>query len=210
MDLEKFSTGGLWVPAQEQDSDWLLVAVHGSGGSAKDFEGLEDVFGIPSLNYLYLNGPIPDYSGYRWYSDLGPRTAAYEALRSALDVCIAEGYPPTHIILMGFSQGAALSIEFGVRYSHLLGGYIAISGRVENLPGLFSQGDPEIINRGRFLITHGTRDYNLSIELIRQQVERMREGGLSIDFREFDKIHEFESTQELPYIRNWILSRITS
>lgn len=208
IELEKFPTGGLWIPAEDSSSKWLVIALHGSGGSSQDFAGLEDVFKIPSLNYLYLNGPIRAYSGYRWYSDLGARQDAYNTIQYALDYAANQGYPHQKTFLIGFSQGAALAIEFGARYPHLLAGYIGISGRIENLPGIFSQGNPNIIQKGKWLITHGTKDYNLSIDIIRQQVEQLREGGFHIDYREYDKIHEFDAKNELPDIRNWIRSRM--
>ncbi|MFQ5730007.1 MAG: alpha/beta hydrolase [Waddliaceae bacterium] len=208
IDIKKFSKGGLWVPARKSDSDRLLVALHGSNGSSRDFEGLEKIFDIPELNYLYLNGPIPSFSAYGWYSDTPTRIDALQTLEQAFDYIVQEGYPPKHIFLMGFSQGADLTFEFGVRYKHLLAGYIAISGRIEDLPALLNQGNPNIMKRGRWLVTHGTKDYNLSVDIMRQQVEQLRDAGFHIDYQEYEKIHEFEGLHELPHIRKWILSRM--
>ncbi len=208
IDLKNLPHGGLWIPAKHNASDWLLVALHGSGGSCQDFSGLEDIFNISDLNYLYLNGPIKAYSGFRWYSDLGPRSDAYAVIQYALEHASKQGYPAKHTFLLGFSQGASLAIECGARYPRLLAGYIGISGRIENLPGLLSQSDAAIIHRGKWLITHGTKDYNLSIEIIRQQVEQMRQAGFHVDYREYEKIHEFDAKNELPDIRNWIISHM--
>ena len=209
IELDKLPNGGVWIPAEDDSSDWLLVALHGSGGSSQDFVGLEDIFKISSLNYLYLNGPIRAYSGFQWYSGPGARGDAYSTIQYVLDYAAQQGYPHQKTFLLGFSQGAALAVEFGARYPHLLAGYIGISGRIENLPGIFSQGNPSIIQRGKGLITHGTRDYNLSVDIIRRQVEQLREGGFQIDYREYDKIHEFDAKCELPDIRSWILSLIS-
>ena len=46
IELEKLPTGGLWIPAEDTTSKWLVIALHGSGGSSKDFVGLEDIFKI--------------------------------------------------------------------------------------------------------------------------------------------------------------------
>ena len=110
--------------------------------------------------------------------------------------------------MVGFSQGAVLTFEFGARYRNLFAGYIALSGRVEDLPGLLNEGNPSIIRRGEWLVTHGTRDYNLSVDIIRQQVEQLRSAGFHIDYKEYDKIHEFDAREELPYLREWILQRM--
>lgn len=206
IDVKKIPNEGVWIPAKEPSSDWLLIALHGSGGSARDYSGLDEIFNISSLNYLYLNGPIRDYNGFRWYSDLGARREAYNTIQNILDHTASQGYPHKHTFLMGFSQGAALAIECGAHYPHLLAGYIGISGRVENLPGLINQANPKIISQGKWLITHGTKDYNLSIDIMRRQVEQLRSAGFHIDYREYDKIHEFDAVHELPGIRDWILS----
>lgn len=205
LDPMKLLHGGIFVPSQEPGNQWLLVCLHGSGGSSKDFEELETIFKIPTMNYLYLNGPIRDYNGFSWYSSMESREEAFATVADALDYAASKGYASERIFLLGFSQGAALTVEFGVRYSKLLAGYISISGRIENLPGLLARGNERIIKRGRWLVTHGRNDYNLSSEVMRGQVEKMREGGFRVEFREYEKIHEFDAKYELPDIREWIL-----
>jgi len=73
---------------------------------------------------------------------------------------------------------------------------------------MLHEADPSIVQRGRWLVTHGTQDYNLSIDIIRQQVEQLREAGFHIDYQEYDKKHEFEALQELPYVQEWIQGRM--
>lgn len=201
---EKLPQGGVWIPSKDPDSSWLLVALHGSGGSSKDFTGLDEVLDIPELNYLYVNAPIPYYSSYMWYDNTPSRHAAYGVLEQVFRDCEAAGFPPEQTFLLGFSQGAALTFEFGVRHRNLLAGYIAISGRVEELSSLSNEGYPDIIRRARWLVTHGTEDYNLSIDVIRQQVEQMKAMGFHIEFHEYEKIHEMEAEHELHDISLWI------
>lgn len=208
IDTAHFPKGGLFIPANEPGSDWLLIAIHGSNGSCADFEGLEEIFGIPELNYLYLNGPIQSFSHYRWYDSPNTRRDAYVVLEDVFSYAKKQGYPPSHTFLMGFSQGAALTIEFGARHAERLAGYIALSGRVESLPSLLVEADDRIVRNGDFLITHGTQDYNLGVDVIRQQVEQMRHHGFHIDYQEYDKIHEFDAKNELPYIRDWVLKHM--
>ena len=197
--------GGIWIPAKKNNSKWVLVALHGSGGSSANFQGLEAVFNLPELNYLYLNGPIKEYSNHRWYTETPQsRRMALNYLVTVFDQLVQAGYLPSRIFLVGFSQGAALTFEFGLRYPHLLAGYIAISGRIEDLPALVNQMNAQIAQRGRWLVTHGTKDYNLSVGVMRDQMQRLQNAGVKIDYREYPKIHEFDHQQELPDISKWI------
>lgn len=205
IDLKKIPHGGIWIPSSKKGSKWLVVALHGSGGSAANFQGLETIFNLPKMNFLYLNGPIREYSNYRWYTDAPEsRQHALNYLASIFDLIIQSGYSPSQIFLIGFSQGAALTFEFGLRYTHLLAGYVAISGRIEDLPALLNQMQPQITTRGNWMVTHGTKDYNLSVDVMRNQVQVLQKAGLAINYREYPKTHEFDNQQELPDISRWI------
>jgi phospholipase/carboxylesterase len=204
-DLNKIPNGGLWLPAEKKGSKWVLVALHGSGGSAANFKGLEEIFKLPEINYLYLNGPIREYTHFRWYVETAEsRNHALNYLVSVIGYLIKEGYPPHRIFLLGFSQGAALTFEFGARCQTPLAGYIAMSGRIEDLPALIHQKNLVAAKRGRWLVTHGTKDFNLSVDIMRDQVEKLRRAGLRIEYREYPKIHEFDAVAELPDVRKWI------
>lgn len=204
MDVQNFPNGGIFIPSRVAGSKWLLVALHGSNGSASNFEGIEEIFDIPELNYLFLNGPIPSFANFRWYSDPLTRRDCVPYLEKIFQTIEREGYPPEKTFLMGFSQGAALTFEFGAQYANLFCGYIALSGRIESLPALLNYANPLIVSRGRWLVTHGIRDFNLAVGVIRDQVEQLRQAGFKIEYREYDKIHEFDGEKELPEVREWI------
>ncbi len=210
-DIKKIPNGGVWIPSSEERGNWVIIAMHGSGGSGSDFQGLENILQFPEMNYLYLNGPILEYSNFRWYTEAeGSRQTALNYIEYAINQLIESGFSREKIFLIGFSQGGALVFEFGLRYPYLLAGYIAISGRIENLPALISQKNPLITQKGRWLVTHGKKDYNLSVDVIRMQVKKLQDAGLKIDFREYDKIHEFDRQKEMPEIRSWISKIIHS
>lgn len=203
-DLKKIPAGGIWIPSAAKGSDWLVVALHGSEGSAKDFEGLEKIFNVPAFNYLYLNGPIRSYGNFRWYSTPEGVLQAVAYLNNVFKYLFRAGYAPRRTFLLGFSQGGALVFEFGARYPLSFAGYVSVSGRIEGLPALLNQAKPGVVQKGKWLVTHGTRDFNLSVDLARAQVAKLSQAGFAIDYQEYDKIHEFDGTRELPYIRDWV------
>lgn len=202
VDLTSIPNGGIWIPSEDDQSNWLLVTLHGSEGSSENFRGLESELRIAPLNYLYLNGPIPSYSNFRWYTQEPREAIPY--LDNTMRSIRSQGYPPQKTFLLGFSQGAAVAFEWAGKNSGELAGTIAMSGRIENLPEWLQNATP----RGDWLVTHGTRDYNLSVEITRSQVQELQKAGFRIDYREYDKIHEFDTAKELPDLREWILARM--
>src|SRR5690606_17055728 len=56
-------------------------------------------------------------------------------LGALLDTLGARGFAPRHVVLIGFSQGACLALEYAARHPRRYGGVVALSG------GLIGNGD---------------------------------------------------------------------
>ncbi|HET6567884.1 MAG TPA: alpha/beta fold hydrolase [Rhodothermales bacterium] len=109
-----------------------VLLLHGRGASAEDILGLADEFTFSDVAYL-----APQASGYSWYphSFLAPLSQNEPALSSALQAVadvfgrIEEaGVPPERIVLLGFSQGACLALEYAARNPRRFGGVVGLSG----------------------------------------------------------------------------------
>jgi phospholipase/carboxylesterase len=109
-----------------------MIMIHGRGASAEDMLGLAQEVHQPGFSYL-----APQAAGHTWYpySFLSPTARNEPALSSGLAVIasllarIAQaGIAPEHVILIGFSQGACLSLEFAARNARRYGGVVGLSG----------------------------------------------------------------------------------
>ncbi len=109
-----------------------MIMVHGRGASAEDILSL-----TPELNQLGFAYLAPQAAGYAWYpnSFLAPIASNEPGLSSGLAVItslfakLAEaGISPERTILLGFSQGACLSLEFAARNARRYGGLAGLSG----------------------------------------------------------------------------------
>jgi predicted esterase len=109
-----------------------ILMVHGRGARAEDILSLTDQFGQPGFAYF-----APQAADNTWYPNrfLDPLLSNEPWLSSALffigDVLariINAGIPSEHIILLGFSQGACLTLEFAARNARRYGGIIGLSG----------------------------------------------------------------------------------
>lgn len=109
-----------------------MIMLHGRGGQARDILSLAPLLERPGFAYL-----APEAGGHSWYpaSFLAPTAENEPDLSSALAV-VADlldqvqeaGIPPRRTILLGFSQGACLALEFAARHPRLYGGVAGLAG----------------------------------------------------------------------------------
>jgi phospholipase/carboxylesterase len=146
----------------------LVVLLHGLGADGNDLIGLAPYWAplMPEAEFLSPNAPfgcdMAPY-GYQWFSSLdrspaailtGVRTSA-AILDGFLDGALAERrLGAEDLALVGFSQGAMMSLFVGLRRARPIAGILGYSGRLL-APELLEN---ELRSRPRVLLVHGTED----------------------------------------------------
>lgn len=109
-----------------------MIMLHGRGATAEDILSLSTEFGADDVAYLAPQAANGTWYPYRF---LEPIERNEPWLSSALqvidDLCahvIAAGIPAERIILLGFSQGACLTLEYAARHAQRYGAIIGLSG----------------------------------------------------------------------------------
>ncbi len=109
-----------------------IIMLHGRGADAEDILSLAGEVDQPGFAYL-----APQAAGYTWYpnSFLAPIASNEPGLTSGLAVIASllerlgeAGITHDRTILLGFSQGACLAIEFAARNARRYGGVVGLSG----------------------------------------------------------------------------------
>jgi predicted esterase len=109
-----------------------VVMIHGRGARAEDILLLAG--GLPQTGIAYL---APQANDNSWYPNrfMEPIESNEPWLSSALalvESLLAEiaraGTPPHQTVLLGFSQGACLTLEYAARHAQHYGGVIGLSG----------------------------------------------------------------------------------
>lgn len=108
-----------------------MILVHGRGATAADVMTIAAEVMHPGFAYL-----APQAAGNQWYPN--PFTAPLDSnepyLGSALGVLesllarVEASVPAQRVILLGFSQGACLTLEFAARHARRYGGVVGLSG----------------------------------------------------------------------------------
>ena len=125
----------------------MVVFLHGYGADGNDLLGLADPLAphLPDTVFYAPDAPEPcsgNPYGRQWFSipwlDGSSETAAQQGLEAAaedlnafLDICLAaEDLGPEALALVGFSQGAMMSLHVAPRRDAAIAGIVAISGRL--------------------------------------------------------------------------------
>lgn len=118
------------VPLEQAQA--ALIMVHGRGATAESILTLADELDVPHFAFL-----APQAAQTVWYpnSFMAPIPSNEPGLASGLAVLAAlvegiaaAGIPPEQTMLLGFSQGACLALEFVARQARRYGGVAGLSG----------------------------------------------------------------------------------
>ncbi|QLQ18415.1 MAG: alpha/beta fold hydrolase [Exiguobacterium profundum] len=149
----------------------LVVFLHGYGADGADLLGLADPLAphLPDTMFLAPDAPEPCVGnpfGRQWFpipwldgSSEAAAAAGLEAsaadLNAFLDARLEEeGLSPRALALVGFSQGAMMSLHVAPRRPEAVAGIVAISGRLLR-PELLAQ---EAVVKPPVLLVHGDAD----------------------------------------------------
>lgn len=189
----------------------LVITMHGRGADANDLADIASMIDGPrGYRFLFPNAPraweaAPGMTfGYTWFDGLPPDPKSIEASRKIvlqfLDAALKRYPTPVgKVVLGGFSQGALMALDAGLRTTQPLAGIVAMSGALfePDLPDLSAKKDLPI------LIVHGTADEMINVNMARR-ARRVLEGqGLDLQYQEFPMGHHL--TQEsMGVVRDFI------
>lgn len=109
-----------------------MLMVHGRGASAGDILTLAAEVDLPGFAYLAPQAGDGTWYPYRFVEPVARNEPWLSSALAAVDEVLgrigAAGVPPERTILLGFSQGACLALEFAARNARRYGGVAGLSG----------------------------------------------------------------------------------
>lgn len=161
---------------------YLVVLLHGpeSSGEAIINHALNWAPTMPKAEFLAAEAPFLSPSGGRRWSDAsGSRDLAASAslLDKFLDEMLAQRrLPESHLALVGFSDGAKLALQVGLRRPKPMAAIVSFSGAIEEDDALFQ----EIRARPPVLMIHGDADARAPYALMTATKERLKAEGVAV------------------------------
>lgn len=174
-----------------------MIMLHGRGGSPEDMASLADHLALPDIAIR-----APEAAGNSWWPDsfLAPLARNGPALSSALDLVgrisdqlKKEGFGPDRTVVLGFSQGACLALEYAARagtpfacVAGLSGGLVGTAdGDGGPEPALYNQIDKKFDYSGRLdgtpvLLGCHERDPHIPVARVRTTEKVFRHLGAEV------------------------------
>src|SRR5690606_15234696 len=184
MHQKKFITTGKPVSASSK----VLIMIHGRGATAEDIISLSQHFFVNEFSIV-----APQATNYTWYPYsflANPEqnepwlSSALQVLKALTDDLVKQDIPTQNIFLLGFSQGACLSLEYAARNATKYGGVIAFTGGLigdriyqENYKGDFS-GTPVFMGTS-------DPDPHVPIERFRESAKILEGMNAQVEKREY-------------------------
>ena len=184
-----------------------VIWLHGLGADGNDFAGLVpqlDLSGLPSIRFIFPHAPsipVTLNNGYvmpAWYDILGTQLQRVEDAvgirKSALDVealiadQVAQGIPPSRIVLAGFSQGCAMVLHTGLRYPKTLAGIMALSGYLPLADTVAAEKSPANQATPIFM-AHGTMDPMIELGRAEASRDALIAQGCAVQWKTYQMPH---------------------
>ena len=184
-----------------------VVMVHGRGATAESILELRHEFENPELAYL-----APQAAGYTWYpySFMAPMERNEPGLSSALarlgEVLAgleAAGIPPERTILLGFSQGACLSLEFAARNARRYAAVVGLSGGLIGPPGT-PRDYPGSLDGTPVFLGCSDRDPHIPRERVDESAEVLRRMGAEVTERIYPAMGHTVNEDEMEFVRGLV------
>jgi predicted esterase len=196
-----------------------MLMIHGRGATAQDILSLAEFFqaeepgqgGSTGISFL-----APQASGYTWYPQrfTAPLEENEPWLTSALRVISAlraqveaAGIPPERTLLLGFSQGACLALEWAARNAQRFGGLIGFSGGLIGPDGI-PRDYPGSLDGTPVFLGCSDRDPHIPKERVFETAAVLAKLGGEVEARLYPNMGHMVNQDEIEYVRE-LLKRIT-
>ncbi len=181
-----------------------MVLVHGRGATAQDILTLTADLHWPGFAYL-----APQAAGNTWYpnSFLAPipsnepgLSSGLAVIASLLDQLAQVGISAERTIILGFSQGACLTLEYVARNARRYGGVVGLSGGLIGPEGMPRDYPGSLAGTPVFL---GCSDMDPHIpkERVEQSAEVLRHLGGNVTVRLYTRMGHTVNQDELRFVQ---------
>lgn len=198
-----------------------VIWMHGLGADGNDFVPIVrelDLSGCPAIRFVFPHAetmPVTINNGYvmrAWYDILSMDLVRREdeaglrksekQIHELIERETARGIPAHRIVLAGFSQGCAMTLQTGLRYPEKLAGLICLSGYLPLASVLKEERSDTNLHTPIFM-AHGRGDPVVQISRAEVSRDLLKELGHPVEWHEYLMPHSV-CEEEIVDISTWL------
>lgn len=201
----------LTVGAPLNQAKAAMILIHGRGASARSILELTLEFDQPGFAYL-----APEANGNVWYPNrfLAPIASNEPYLSSALQLInelLAHleqaGVPAEKTMLLGFSQGACLALEYAARFARRYGGVVGLSGGLIGPPGTNFEYEDSLEDTPVFLGCSDV-DFHIPVERVYESTAVLRALGGDVTERIYPNMDHTVNQDEIDFVKGMMANLV--
>lgn len=178
--------------------------IHGRGADAQSILSLAAELQRPDIAYL-----APQAAGGAWYPDrfLVPvrlnepwLSSALDAVGGAVNLVTAAGISSERLVLLGFSQGACLALEYAARNARRYGGLVGLSGGLIGAEGEPRQDNGSLDGTPVFLGCSEV-DFHIPKERVHHAADVLRALGGEVTVRLYPNMDHAVNHDEIRFVQ---------
>lgn len=199
-----------------------IIWMHGLGADGSDFVPIVrelDLSGCPAIRFIFPHAPMMPVTmngGYvmrSWYDillgedltrreDEGGLRGSQAAIEQLIAREKARGIPSNRILLAGFSQGCAMTLQTGLRHSEPLGGLLCLSGYLPLAD--VAAAERHAANQGTpIFMAHGTGDPVIPLQRAEASRDFLTQLGYQVEWHAYPMQHSV-CMEEIDDIGAWL------
>ncbi len=198
-----------------------VIWMHGLGANGWDFAPIVkelDLSGCPSIRFIFPHAPklpVTINDGYlmpAWYDvlswDRGEQEdeAGLRESEAAIGKLIAQererGIAADKIVLAGFSQGCAITLQTGLRYPEKLAGMMCLSGYLPLASKVADERHPANQDTSIFM-AHGRDDQVIKFDLAESGHDLLTQLGYKVEWNAYSMQHSL-CMEEVAAMAAWL------
>ncbi len=187
------------------NAEAAMVITHGRGGTNHQALALVDHIGMDGFAYLapqaYQNSWYPHSFMAPMESNQPYLDSALQAIDDAVTQIIDAGIATEKIMLLGFSQGACLSLEYVARNAKRFGGVVGLSGGLIGPEGTPRDYAGSLDGTPVFLGCSDV-DFHIPLARVHESAQVLKELGGDVEERIYEGMGHTINNDELDYVRH--------
>jgi predicted esterase len=179
------------------DANGVVILLHGRGSPAANIVRLSQPLSPDPASEQKIAWLAPQADNNSWYpyrfmvpveQNEPYLSSALKKIDDLVDSAVEAGIHSKQVLLVGFSQGACLALEYSARGTRQVGGAVAFAGGLIGDPGVPRLPIPALGGIPIF-IGCGDRDEHIDFAIAERSAAQLAEAGATVDFRRYPGVN---------------------